>query len=60
MTHETALWLSKTAGLFYLLAMSAGVLVYVFWPANKSRFDAAALRRVRTDFAEISAAFVGA
>ena len=43
MTHETALWLSKTAGLFYLLAMSAGVLVYVFWPANKSRFDAAAL-----------------
>ena len=42
MTHETALWLSKTVGLFYLLAMSAGVLVYAFWPANKARFDAAA------------------
>ena len=42
MTHEFALWLSKTVGLFYLLAMSAGVLVYAFWPANKARFDAAA------------------
>lgn len=43
MTHETALWLSKSVGLFYLLAMSVGVLVYAFWPANKARFDAAAL-----------------
>ena len=42
MTHEFALWLSKSVGLFYLLAMSAGVLVYAFWPANKARFDAAA------------------
>lgn len=42
MSHEFALWLSKTVGLFYLLAMSAGVLVYAFWPANKARFDAAA------------------
>ncbi len=42
MTHEFALWLSKTVGLFYLLAMSVGVLVYVYWPANKDRFDAAA------------------
>ncbi len=42
MTHEFALWLSKTVGLFYLLAMSAGVLIYIFWPSNKARFDAAA------------------
>lgn len=42
MTHEFALWLSKSVGLFYLLAMSVGVLVYIFWPSNKARFDAAA------------------
>jgi cytochrome c oxidase cbb3-type subunit 4 len=40
--HETALWLSKSVGLFYLIAMSIAVLVYVFWPANKDRFDEAA------------------
>lgn len=42
MTHEFALWLSKSFGLFYLLAMMAGVLIYAFWPKNKARFDAAA------------------
>ena len=42
MTHEFALWLSKSFGLFYLLLMAAGVLIYAFWPDNKARFDAAA------------------
>ena len=42
MTHDFALWLSKSFGLFYLIAMAAGVLVYTFWPSNKARFDAAA------------------
>ena len=42
MTHETALWLAKSVGLFYLLAMAAAVLIYTFWPSNKARFDAAA------------------
>lgn len=42
MTHDFALWLSKSFGLFYLLAMVAGVLIYAFWPTNKARFDAAA------------------
>ena len=42
MTHDYALWLSKSFGLFYLIAMAAGVLIYTFWPANKARFDAAA------------------
>lgn len=40
--HETALWLSKSFGLFYLIAMSVAVVVYAFWPANKSKFDLAA------------------
>jgi cytochrome c oxidase cbb3-type subunit IV len=40
--HETALWLSKYFGLLYLIAMSAVILVYVYWPANKATFDAAA------------------
>jgi cytochrome c oxidase cbb3-type subunit IV len=42
MDHETALWLSKSFGLFYLIFMSAVVVAYAFWPANKAGFDRAA------------------
>ncbi len=40
--HETALWLSKSFGLFYLIFMSVMVVAYAFWPANKAGFEAAA------------------
>lgn len=40
--HETLVGFSKSFGLFYLIAMSIGVLVYVFWPANRKRFEQAA------------------
>lgn len=42
MEHETTVWLAKSFGLFYLVAMSIGVLVYAYWPSNKRPFDAAA------------------
>ncbi len=40
--HHTLVGLAKSFGLFYLIALSVGVLVYVFWPKNKERFDRAA------------------
>lgn len=40
--HDTTVWLSKSFGLFYLMALSAAVLIYVYWPSNKKRFDKAA------------------
>ena len=40
--HDTLVWFSKSFGLFYLIALSAAVLVYTFWPSNKKRFDRAA------------------
>ena len=40
--HETLVWFSKSFGLFYLLGLSLAVLVYVYWPSNKKRFDQAA------------------
>ena len=40
--HETLVWFSKSAGLFYLIGLSIAVLVYVYWPSNKKRFDRAA------------------
>jgi cytochrome c oxidase cbb3-type subunit 4 len=40
--HDTTLWLSKTFGLFYFIALSVAVCVYAYWPANKKRFDRAA------------------
>ncbi|MCC6786642.1 MAG: cbb3-type cytochrome c oxidase subunit 3 [Hyphomonadaceae bacterium] len=40
--HDFLVLLSKTFGLFYLIALSVGVLIYAYWPRNKARFDAAA------------------
>jgi cytochrome c oxidase cbb3-type subunit 4 len=40
--HDTLVWLSKSVGLFYLIGLSVAVLVYVYWPSNKKRFDRAA------------------
>lgn len=37
--HDSLVWFSKSYGLFYLLALSAVVLVYVYWPSNKKKFD---------------------
>ena len=40
--HDTLVLFSKTFGLFYLIAFSAAVLVYVYWPSNAKKFDRAA------------------
>lgn len=40
--HDTLVWFSKSFGLFYLIGLSAAVLVYAYWPSNKKRFDHAA------------------
>ena len=39
--HETLVVFSKTWGLFYLIALAIGVVIYTFWPSNKKRFDKA-------------------
>jgi cytochrome c oxidase cbb3-type subunit 4 len=40
--HETLVWFSKSYGLFYLLALSAIIVLYAYWPSNKKSFDKAA------------------
>jgi cytochrome c oxidase cbb3-type subunit 4 len=40
--HHTLVGFSKSFGLFYLIALSAAVIVYAYWPANRKRFDEAA------------------
>lgn len=40
--HATLVAFAKSWGLFYLIALSLGVLAYTFWPANGRRFDRAA------------------
>ncbi len=40
--HETAVWFSKSFGLFYLIALSLAVVAYAYWPSNKKGFDRAA------------------
>jgi cytochrome c oxidase cbb3-type subunit 4 len=42
MTHDFLVGFSKSFGLFYLIALSIGVLIYTYWPSNKKRFDHAA------------------
>jgi cytochrome c oxidase cbb3-type subunit 4 len=40
--HEFLVAFAKSFGLFYLLALSAAVLIYAYWPSNRKRFDYAA------------------
>ena len=47
--HETLVLVSKTFGLFYLIALSVGVLVYVYWPSNRRKFDHAAQAILRDE-----------
>jgi cytochrome c oxidase cbb3-type subunit 4 len=42
MDNDFMVWLSKSFGLLYLIALSIGVVVYAYWPSNKKRFDEAA------------------
>lgn len=39
--HESIVAFAKSWGLFYLIAMAVGVLVYALWPSNRKRFDRA-------------------
>ena len=39
--HETLVALSKSWGLFYLMAFFLCVVAYAFWPSNRKRFDRA-------------------
>ncbi len=41
LSHETALWLSKTVGLLYLIFLFVAFGVHAYWPANRARFDRA-------------------
>jgi cytochrome c oxidase cbb3-type subunit 4 len=41
-SHEALVAFAKSYGLFFLIALSVAVVVYVFWPSHKKRFDKAA------------------
>ena len=42
MDHYTLVAFAKSFGLFYLIALSIGTVIFAFWPSNKKRFDRAA------------------
>jgi cytochrome c oxidase cbb3-type subunit 4 len=42
LTHDWVVGFSKSFGLIYLVALSAGIAIYAFWPSHKERFDKAA------------------
>ena len=39
MDHDTLVGFAKSWGLFYLIAMFIGVVIYAFWPSNRKKFD---------------------
>lgn len=47
--HDTVVGFAKSFGLFYLIAMSIGVVIYAYWPKNRKRFDHAANSIVSDD-----------
>lgn len=41
LNHQTLVGFAKSWGLFYLIALAIGVLIYALWPSNRARFDRA-------------------
>lgn len=39
--HNSVVAFAKSWGLFYLVAMALGILIYALWPGNRKRFDRA-------------------
>ena len=42
MTYESAAAFAQTSGLLYFIGIFLAVILYAFWPRNRSRFEAAA------------------
>ncbi|SLN36220.1 cbb3-type cytochrome c oxidase subunit 3 [Oceanibacterium hippocampi] len=42
LSHDLLVGISKSFGLFYLIALSIGATVYACWPSNGKKFDRAA------------------
>jgi cytochrome c oxidase cbb3-type subunit 4 len=42
MTYESASTFSQVAAMIIFIALFIGVILYVFWPGNKKKFDDAA------------------
>jgi cytochrome c oxidase cbb3-type subunit 4 len=47
--HDLLVAISKSFGLFYLIALSIAVLIYTFWPSNRKHFDRAAQSILRDE-----------
>ncbi len=41
-SHQTLVIAAKSFGLFYLVALSIGIVAYAFWPSLGKRFERAA------------------
>jgi cytochrome c oxidase cbb3-type subunit 4 len=41
-SHDTLTYFAKSWGLFYMMAFSAAVVIYAFWPSKKKIFERAA------------------
>ena len=40
-SHNAIVGFAKSFGLFYLVLLSVGICIYVFWPRNRDRFNRA-------------------
>jgi cytochrome c oxidase cbb3-type subunit 4 len=39
--YHSLVGFAKSWGLFYLIALAIGVLIYALWPSNRARFERA-------------------
>ncbi len=39
--HNALVGFAKSWGLFYLMLLAIGVVIYALWPSNRKRFDRA-------------------
>lgn len=38
-THDTLVYIAKSYGLIYMMAIFLAAVVYACWPTNKKKFD---------------------
>ncbi|MGD9785373.1 MAG: cbb3-type cytochrome c oxidase subunit 3 [Hyphomicrobiaceae bacterium] len=49
MSYDTVATFSQVTSLLFFIALFVGVVVYVFWPGNRKKFDDAQRRALELD-----------
>ena len=53
MDYETVVTITQVTAMLFFIALFLGIVIYVFWPGNKKKFDEASRLPFENDDADI-------